>query len=213
MQLDVRIRDRGIGLRLQTFARRWPRVAREWADLTSRLALERAREYSSRACHSLRDLRRMGHPYARRWQGQVRVEVLALRSGGRLSVALRALAQGRYGRALSEATRVRGVRRQRTVSRRRLEGGPRLPHPAYIIHRQSGRYYRAWRRAIRVSGNRVTGVVYNNVRSARGAPYAIYLEAGTQTMIPRPLMRRVASEVAGESRRLYRRAYYRVIGR
>ena len=100
---------------------------------------------------------------------------------------------------------------RRRQSMRKLLGGPKVPHAAYMIHNQCGLFLRSWRRQAHTGLGKYSTTVTNTAHSSRGAPYAVYLETGTSKMIPRPILQYVARKVAAEHKRIYSRLYRQLV--
>lgn len=98
---------------------------------------DEVKRLSGKTYATTKELRRMGHPYARR----------------------------------------------RWTKNKKFKGVPTLPAPSYIINRQTGRFFDAWKRKVESDQTGVTGTVWN-VTS-----YGKYLRpGGTVKMIGRPIM-------------------------
>ncbi len=204
MALEMRTNAEHIALRIERRARQYTELARRVVEEEGKLALELAKKHSSLTDHSLRDLAKSGHPYATFWRQRTRLEFLEsgadLRRMGRRMLRADALGAAREGLKTKHTSR--------TVSNRRLYGGPkRLPHPAYQIHKQGGNFLRSWRRQARFHLGSYSSTVTNTARSRKGAPYAVYLQTGTSRMIPRPILSYIARQVRAQHPRIYARLY------
>lgn len=157
-----------IALDLKRWAMSLPRLAQQVVDEELALALKLAQEYSSLTDHSLRDLARMGHPYATRHQ--------AVREMGGLR------SKGHPWRVMSSTARAG------------------LPHAAFLIHQQSGRFLGSWTKTVRHSPDGGFGYIAN------ATPYAAWLEGGTSKMIARPILTQVAAIVESKHQQIYNRA-------
>ncbi len=197
-----------IALRIERRARQYTELARQVVAEEGKRALQIARENSSLTDHSLRDLARMGHPYATFWRQRTKLNFLE--SGANLGrMARRALAGDVLG-AAREGLKMKHS--SRMVSNRRLYGGPkRLPHPAYQIHNQGGNFLRSWRRQARFNLRSYSTTVTNTARSRKGVPYAVYLQTGTSRMIPRPILQYMARRVSAEHKAIYQRLYRNLV--
>jgi hypothetical protein len=206
-----------IALHVRQLARKYPAVADETIRMTTQKALGLAQAYSALSDHSLADLRRMGHPYAARHElKSKRFSFRMTRSDLESGTSLRRLAmmalRGNVLGAAREGFRTRRTSKSLTF-RGVLHPTATLPHPAYMIHRQGGGFFRAWRRAFTRYNNRSIGTVYNAARTRDGAPLAVFLEQGTSKMIARPILAKVADSMSRMHARLYRAAYYKIMGR
>lgn len=132
-------------------AQRMRTTMRESNKHNARMLKRKAREYSGLTCHSLADLRRMGHPYATR--------------------------------------------------------APNPPHPAYMIHIQSGGFRAKWYARTRVRGDDYI-LEFGNA----SGELAEWLERGTTKMIPRPIMATIIRETQDEMQMTHRRAYRAALG-
>ena len=157
-------------------------VHAEVKELTRQMYI-RARIMSSIQHASLADLRKMGHPYARY---------------GRLK--LQKIPKGSKARSL-EHQLARGLPPTPEGARKQYVLKGALPAPAYVINKQTARFYSAWHWNFTVWPNGCQGMVWNS------APYSKYM-LGTSKMIDRPILHEAAQAAfIGKSQRRIARRY------